>query len=128
MPSIGNGPKKSDKAVTIAPNAWTTCDKIITPDCLRALYNINYTPVATDKNTFGVGGPDLFAVNMLPLIYCLLVEFTPQAFFPGDLDLFFRFDAKFVSGNVLSQYYLFTQKFLFKPSRRPTQGCPYRRG
>ena len=70
MPSIGNGPKKSDKAVTITPTL-STCDKMITLDRLRALYNINYTPVATDKNTFGVGGPDLFEVNMLPLIYCL---------------------------------------------------------
>jgi tripeptidyl-peptidase-1 len=35
------------------------------------LYNFNYTPVATDKNTFGI------------------VEFTPQAYLPGDLDLFF---------------------------------------
>ncbi|KAF8883763.1 Pro-kumamolisin, activation domain-containing protein [Gymnopilus junonius] len=71
MPSIGNGPKKSSKAVTITPSL-ETCDQMITLDCLRALYNINYTPVATDKNTFGV------------------VEFTPQAFLPGDLDLFFR--------------------------------------
>ncbi|KAH9480397.1 Aorsin [Psilocybe cubensis] len=70
-PSIGNGPKKSNKAVTITPTL-STCDKMITLDCLRALYNINYTPVATDKNSFGV------------------VEFTPQAFLPGDLDLFFR--------------------------------------
>ncbi|KDR82525.1 hypothetical protein GALMADRAFT_828163 [Galerina marginata CBS 339.88] len=71
MPSIGNGPKQSNKAVTITPTL-ATCDKMITLDCLRALYNINYTPVATDKNSFGV------------------VEFTPQAFLPGDLDLFFR--------------------------------------
>ncbi|KAF8964250.1 subtilisin-like protein [Flammula alnicola] len=70
-PSIGNGPKLSSKAITITPTL-ATCDEMITLDCLRALYNINYTPVATDKNTFGI------------------VEFTPQAYLPGDLDLFFR--------------------------------------
>jgi len=47
------------------------CDEIITPDCLRALYNFHYTPIETKKNTFGI------------------VEFTPQAFLGPDLDLFF---------------------------------------
>lgn len=32
-----------------------TCDEAITPDCLRALYNIQYKPVATHENTFGIG-------------------------------------------------------------------------
>lgn len=36
-------------------NDLSTCDEAITPDCLRALYNIQYKPVATDKNTFGIG-------------------------------------------------------------------------
>jgi len=44
---------------------------MITLDCLRALYSINYTPVATNKNSYGI------------------VELTPQAFLAGDLDLFF---------------------------------------
>ncbi|KAF8194430.1 subtilisin-like protein [Mycena galopus ATCC 62051] len=48
-----------------------TCDEMITPDCLRALYNLHYTPRETKKNTFGI------------------VEFTPQAFLQSDLDLFF---------------------------------------
>ncbi|KAF8576121.1 subtilisin-like protein [Ramaria rubella] len=48
------------------------CDEQITPDCLRALYNFHYTPVATHKNSYGI------------------VEYTPQAFLQGDLDLFFR--------------------------------------
>ncbi|KAJ7890306.1 subtilisin-like protein [Mycena leptocephala] len=48
-----------------------TCDEIITPDCLRALYNFHYTPRETKKNTFGI------------------VEFTPQAFLAPDLDMFF---------------------------------------
>ncbi|KAJ7480634.1 subtilisin-like protein [Mycena latifolia] len=49
-----------------------TCDEIITPDCLRALYKLHYTPRETKKNTFGI------------------VEFTPQAFLEADLDMFFK--------------------------------------
>ncbi|KAJ7752583.1 subtilisin-like protein, partial [Mycena metata] len=48
-----------------------TCDQIITPECLRALYKFNYTPRETKKNTFGI------------------VEFTPQSFLQPDLDMFF---------------------------------------
>jgi len=32
-----------------------TCDVNITPDCLRALYNIHYIPLASKKNSFGIG-------------------------------------------------------------------------
>ncbi|KJA23283.1 hypothetical protein HYPSUDRAFT_54467 [Hypholoma sublateritium FD-334 SS-4] len=72
-PSVhtGSGPKQGPEAhVRITPNL-ANCDQFITPDCLRALYSINYKPVATKKNTYGI------------------VEFTPQAFLSGDLDLFF---------------------------------------
>ena len=48
------GPKTNGKAVTITPNL-ENCDELITLDCLRALYSIDHTPVATDKNTFGIG-------------------------------------------------------------------------
>ncbi|KAF8879105.1 subtilisin-like protein [Gymnopilus junonius] len=70
MPSSRTGPKKSDKAVIISPSL-DNCDTAITLDCLRALYNIDYKPVATSKNSYGI------------------VEFTPQSFLEGDLDLFF---------------------------------------
>ncbi|GLB38582.1 putative pro-kumamolisin, activation domain [Lyophyllum shimeji] len=70
-PSAIRGPKKSAEKVTITPSL-ANCDKMITLDCLRALYSIDYTPVAMNKNSFGI------------------VEFTPQAFLEGDLDLFFR--------------------------------------
>lgn len=72
-PAFGGGPKMStgNRVVTINPT-MANCDEFITLDCLRALYKINYTPVATHKNSFGI------------------VEFTPQAYLPGDLDLFFR--------------------------------------
>ncbi|KAF5315002.1 hypothetical protein D9619_007273 [Psilocybe cf. subviscida] len=71
MPNGRNGPKKSDKAVTITPSL-DNCDTLITLDCLRALYDVNYTPVATAKNSRDAN-----------------VEFTPQAFLGPDLDLFF---------------------------------------
>ncbi|KAJ6555036.1 subtilisin-like protein [Mycena vulgaris] len=57
---------KVNKAATL-----DTCDEIITPDCLRALYKLHYKPRETKKNTFGI------------------VEFTPQAFLEADLDIFF---------------------------------------
>lgn len=69
-PSIFTGPKRLGTQVKITP-ALENCDQFITPDCLRALYSINYKPIATKKNTFGI------------------VEFTPQAFLASDLDLFF---------------------------------------
>ena len=31
------------------------CDETITLDCLRALYSVNYTPVSTAHNTYGIG-------------------------------------------------------------------------
>ncbi|KAF8194206.1 Pro-kumamolisin, activation domain-containing protein [Pholiota molesta] len=70
MPSARTGPKRSAKLVTITPTL-ENCDENITLDCLRALYSVNYTPVATAKNSYGI------------------VEFTPQAFLAADLDLFF---------------------------------------
>ncbi|CAL1713696.1 unnamed protein product [Somion occarium] len=70
MPSANTGPKTNGKKVAITPSL-ENCDQMITPDCLRALYSIDVTPVATDQNSFGI------------------VEFTPQAFLAGDLDLFF---------------------------------------
>lgn len=47
----------------------TTCDQYIIPDCLRLLYN------------FGTGTLNLSSYG--------IVEYTPQAYLPADLDLFF---------------------------------------
>jgi tripeptidyl-peptidase I len=70
-PSPDTGPKTNGAAVTITASL-ETCDEMsafsllvlcgytishdlaVTPDCLRALYAVNYTPVATDRNTFGI--------------------------------------------------------------------------
>ncbi|KAJ7119731.1 subtilisin-like protein [Mycena epipterygia] len=69
-----NHPSTNVKTNGVHVNTKTslaTCDQIITPDCLRALYNFHYTPSQTKKNTFGI------------------VEFTPQSFLGPDLDMFF---------------------------------------
>lgn len=47
------------------------CDEYITPDCLRALYKFPVNTKANAKNSYGI------------------VEYTPQAYVPSDLDLFF---------------------------------------
>jgi len=48
------------------------CNTQITPACLKALYGINYTPVAASKNSYGI------------------VEYTPQAYLAKDMDLFMQ--------------------------------------
>ena len=48
------------------------CDTQITPNCLRALYNFPKGHSANPKNSYGI------------------VEYTPQAYVPSDLDMFFR--------------------------------------
>ncbi|KIK70403.1 hypothetical protein GYMLUDRAFT_32410 [Collybiopsis luxurians FD-317 M1] len=70
-PSSSTGPKKSANARPVPPSL-ANCDKMITLDCLRTLYDVpDFKPVSTHKNSYGI------------------VEFTPQAFLAGDLDLFF---------------------------------------
>lgn len=54
--SYGPGPKQAEANVEgVSPDSLETCDQYMTLACLRALYSIDYTPVCTDKNTFGVG-------------------------------------------------------------------------
>ena len=55
VPTGRNGPKKSSKTVAGITPSLDNCDEMITLDCLRALYAINHTPVATSKNTYGIG-------------------------------------------------------------------------
>ncbi|KAH7346722.1 peptidase S8/S53 domain-containing protein [Rhexocercosporidium sp. MPI-PUGE-AT-0058] len=47
------------------------CDTSIVPNCLRALYQFPPNIIANPKNSYGI------------------VEYTPQAYLPGDLDKFF---------------------------------------
>lgn len=78
------GPKTTGAKVAIPPSL-SNCSNAITPACLQALYNIDYTPVATEKNTFGIG---MFSSTYI-LVYFLNeyppVELTPQAYLQSDL-------------------------------------------
>lgn len=77
-PGFGNHPKTKGGKITPHPpphgpqsQAGTAnCDSQITLDCLRALYGINYTPVSPAAGRFGI------------------VEYTPQAYVPSDIDVF----------------------------------------
>lgn len=60
------GPLVDVKAVQIDAS---TCDQFIIPDCLRLLYN--FGPGSLNLSSYGI------------------VEYTPQAYLPADLDLFF---------------------------------------
>lgn len=61
------GPKTNGKLVKITP-VLEDCDEIITPDCLRALYSIDHTPVASHKNTFGIGDYSPFTRMLFRLV------------------------------------------------------------
>lgn len=55
LPGSGNGPKKGAATSPNTNSDLSTCDEEITVDCLKALYNISYTPVSGDTNTYGIG-------------------------------------------------------------------------
>lgn len=65
----GSNPKQG-KGVNNAMASLSTCNTMITPDCLRALYNVPRGKTASENNAIGI------------------VEYTPQAFLQGDLTLF----------------------------------------
>lgn len=72
-PNSPSLPKLGTWLANGAPSsALSTCNKVITPDCLRALYDFPVGSKALNKNAYGI------------------VEYTPQAYVPSDLDLFFR--------------------------------------
>lgn len=70
-PLDGSNPKQGHE-VENAMMTLDQCDTMITPGCLRALYNIPQGKQASDNNTLGI------------------VEYTPQAFLQSDLDMFFN--------------------------------------
>ncbi|KAH9978682.1 subtilisin-like protein [Lactifluus volemus] len=73
LPTSKNGPKTKDVIVTASDILdLASCDRFTTPECLRALYQMDCEPQRADSNSFGI------------------VEFTPQAYLPSDLDMFFR--------------------------------------
>ncbi|KAG2137293.1 peptidase S8/S53 domain-containing protein [Suillus cothurnatus] len=69
QPGVGITPKTTG-SVLQAVTELEQCDEYITPICLRALYELVYVPVATEKNSYGI------------------VEYTPQAYLQTDLQMF----------------------------------------
>lgn len=58
---------------------------------MRALYDFVYTPVATSKNSIGVGRPlDHHRLSLRLIILSYEGEGTPESYLPGDLDMFFK--------------------------------------
>lgn len=54
QPGVGITPKTAGTVSEIL-SELEQCDQYITPVCLRALYGLVYEPVATDKNSYGIG-------------------------------------------------------------------------
>lgn len=71
-PSGGNIPKYQPLAKSNLIKELSDCDKQITPNCLRALYKFPPGLTSNPNNSYGI------------------VEYTPQAYVPSDLDLFFK--------------------------------------
>lgn len=69
-PSSGSLPKPGSILGHIEAEL-ANCDVYITPDCLRALYKFGPNIVKAPGNSYGI------------------VEYTPQAYRPSDLDMFF---------------------------------------
>jgi len=82
LPGIGNSiGSPSDKSLPkyggkvpfgTVLNQLENCDTSIVPNCLRALYEFPPDFPANSKNSYGI------------------VEYTPQAYLPSDLDMFFK--------------------------------------
>ncbi|KAL9011477.1 MAG: hypothetical protein Q9173_003676 [Seirophora scorigena] len=71
-PSSGSLPKKGAQInIQGLIDELKNCNKFITPNCLRALYLFPPGFTANPKNSYGI------------------VEYSPQAYLQGDLDLFF---------------------------------------
>ena len=71
-PGSGSLPKKGANIdIKGFVDELKNCDLFITPNCLRALYEFPPGVSANPKNSYGI------------------VEYTPQSFLQGDLDLFF---------------------------------------
>lgn len=54
QPGHGTSPKTTGEIQTLL-NQLESCDKQITPICLRALYGLVYEPLAASKNSYGIG-------------------------------------------------------------------------
>lgn len=67
-PGVGLNPITTGKVSKIL-GQLENCDSQITPDCLRALYEVVYKQVATEKNSYGIGNVCLRTLNTPILSY-----------------------------------------------------------
>ncbi|KAJ7723404.1 subtilisin-like protein [Mycena metata] len=70
QPGSGTVFPKFTETVSTILHELENCNTQITPACLRALYGFLYEPLVPSKNSYGI------------------VEYTPQAYRPADLDMF----------------------------------------
>jgi tripeptidyl-peptidase I len=94
LPGIGITSKTTGKNFKMLFKDLQNCDKMMTPLCLRVLYGFFYQPLASDRNTFGIGQIFLpkpsISQNMgiIDDFFIYIVEYTPQAYRQSDLDTF----------------------------------------
>lgn len=50
-----NPPLQARAGSAIPSGSLAGCDTAVVPSCLKTLYNMGYTPKATNRNTFGIG-------------------------------------------------------------------------
>jgi len=48
-------PLRKRAGSAIPSGSLAGCDTAVVPSCLKTLYNMSYTPKATDRNTFAIG-------------------------------------------------------------------------
>lgn len=72
--------------------APTGCDTVVTPDCLRGLYNMTYVPQATDRNSIGIGMLSFYSsvINRVEPDVPFPVSYYSNIYSQPDLDAFFR--------------------------------------
>ncbi|KZP19252.1 subtilisin-like protein [Athelia psychrophila] len=76
----------------------SNCNQLITLDCLRALYKINYTPTQSSINSFGI------------------VEFSDNSYEPTDLDIFYKKYAPSLVGSRPKSVFIDGGKLIAEPS------------
>ncbi|KZP19257.1 subtilisin-like protein [Athelia psychrophila] len=95
-----SSPQSSNLASTSNSNSndLADCSQLITLDCLRALYKINYTPTQSNLNSFGI------------------VELQDNSYEPTDLDIFYQKYAPSLIGSRPKSIFIDGGKLIAEPS------------
>lgn len=81
-PGIGIATPETGGTVSGVNGELDECNEYITPICLRTLYDLFYTPVATNKNSYGIG-QSTFPQNVPNLSSCTICMFCSGAYTSG---------------------------------------------